>query len=77
MPEHFVCALDMYPQQHMLLAVGVCSDDGKKEPPCIAMFDQEKNWQRWCASQLAAVVWLGDSLICIVVCNLCNLLPGP
>ncbi|CAD7696763.1 unnamed protein product [Ostreobium quekettii] len=46
MPEHFVCALDMYSQQHMLLAVGMASDEGKKEPPCIALFDQEKGWRR-------------------------------
>eukprot|EP00803_Ostreobium_quekettii_P004944 evm.model.scf_1877.2 EVM.evm.TU.scf_1877.2 scf_1877:18665-29923(+) len=61
MPEHFVCALDMHPQQHKLLAVGMCSDESKKEPPCIAMFDQEKSWQR-----CGCINRLGNALVSCV-----------
>ncbi|GMH42967.1 hypothetical protein BSKO_10889 [Bryopsis sp. KO-2023] len=61
MPDHYICALDMHPRRRLLFAVGVCSDKGKREPPCIALFSQDKSWQR-----MGLITRPGNSLISCV-----------
>lgn len=45
MRELYICALDFHVDRHLLFAVGVCSDTGKRHPPCIKIFSQEREWQ--------------------------------
>lgn len=46
MPDHYVCGVDIHRQRQLLLAAGVCSDNGKRFPPCIGVFSQKEKWQR-------------------------------